>query len=102
MSPAHPPRSAGRLKARAGIAILGPRDALLLILVPLPEWRAAADLAGWPIERELLPHRWDKTKVVELFWTKPEGNGPFPALLFILNPAVDSRRGDNLRPGLQP
>ena len=55
----------------------------LLILVPLPEWRAAADLAGWPIERELLPHCWDKTKAVELFWTKPEGNGPFPALLFI-------------------
>ena len=35
------------------------------------------------IERELLPHRWDKTKVVELFWAKPEGNGPFPAIPFI-------------------
>ena len=65
------------------MAISGPRDALLLILVPLPEWRAAAHLARWPIERELLPHRWDKTKAVELFWTKPEGNSPFPALLSI-------------------
>jgi dipeptidyl aminopeptidase/acylaminoacyl peptidase len=65
-----------------------PRQALLLILLLLPAWRAAADSvsldpAGWPIERELLPHRLDKTKAVELFWTKPEGNGPFPAILFI-------------------
>jgi hypothetical protein len=70
------------------MAILGPRHALLLILLLLPAWRAASDSvsldpAGWPIERELLPHRWDKTKAVELFWAKPEGNGPFPAILFI-------------------
>jgi len=70
------------------MAILGPRHALLLILLLLPAWRAAADSvsldpAGWPIERELLPHRWDKTKAVELFWAKPEGSGPFPAILFI-------------------
>jgi len=70
------------------MAILGPRHALLLILLLLPAWRAAADSvsldpAGWPIQRELLQHRWDKTQAVELFWAKPEGNGPFPAILFI-------------------
>jgi dipeptidyl aminopeptidase/acylaminoacyl peptidase len=68
--------------------ILGPRHVLLLILLLLPAGRAAADSvsldpAGWPIERELLPHPRDKTKAVELFWAKPEGNGPFPAILFI-------------------
>ena len=60
---------------------------LLLILLLLSVCAAAdsvpLDPAGWPIERELLPHRLDKTKAVELFWTKPEGNGPFPAILFI-------------------
>jgi hypothetical protein len=70
------------------MAILGSRHALLLILLLLPAWRAATDSvsldpAGWPIERELLPHRQDKTKAVELFWAKPEGNGPFAAILFI-------------------
>lgn len=70
------------------MAILGPRHALLLILLLPPAWRATADSvsldpAGWPIERVLLPHPWDKTKEVELFWAKPEGSGPFPAILFI-------------------
>jgi hypothetical protein len=70
------------------MSILGPRHALSLILLLLPAWRAAADSvpldpAGWPIWRELLLHRWDKTKAVEMFWAKPEGNGPFPAILFI-------------------
>jgi len=31
----------------------------------------------------LLPHSQDQNKAVELFWAKPEGNGPFPVVLFI-------------------
>lgn len=82
------------------MATIGPHHALLFILLLFPAWRAAADSvsldpAGWPIERELLPHRWDKTKVVELFWAKPEGNGPFPAILFIHG--YQDRRGPGVR-----
>ena len=44
---------------------------------------ALVDPGGWPIHSELLPHSENRSKVVELFWTKPEGNGPFPAVLFI-------------------
>jgi hypothetical protein len=54
----------------------------LLVLLLFPGWDAAADSvpldpAGWPIQRELLPHSRDPAKAVELFWAKPEGNGPF-------------------------
>jgi hypothetical protein len=39
---------------------------------------ALVDPRGWSIHRELLPHSQDRSKVIELFWTKPEGKGPFP------------------------
>jgi dipeptidyl aminopeptidase/acylaminoacyl peptidase len=41
------------------------------------------DRGGWPIHHELLPHSQDRNKAIELFWAKPEGDGPFPAILFI-------------------
>ena len=44
---------------------------------------ALVDTRGWPIHHELLPHSQDQNKAVELFWAKPEGNGPFPVVLFI-------------------
>jgi hypothetical protein len=41
------------------------------------------DRAGWVIDREFLPHSKDSNKKVELFWTKPGGDDPYPAVLFI-------------------
>ena len=35
------------------------------------------------IRREVLPHSQDRTKKVELFWTQPVGDGPYPAVLLI-------------------
>ena len=67
---------------------LTPKSLLFLALL-LFIGRAAAgeapsvDRAGWLIHRELLPHSNDSSKKVELFWTKPNGDGPFPVLLYI-------------------
>jgi dipeptidyl aminopeptidase/acylaminoacyl peptidase len=54
---------------------------------------ALVDPGGWPIHSELLPHSENRSKVVELFWTKPEGNGPFPAVLFIHGHQETQRNG---------
>jgi dipeptidyl aminopeptidase/acylaminoacyl peptidase len=80
---------------------LGSRGLLLLVLLLFPSWDAAADSvpldpAGWPIQRELLPHSRDPAKAVELFWAKPEGNGPFPAILFIHGHQEPSRPGGSV------
>src|SRR5712671_56756 len=77
---------------------LGSRGLLLLVVLLFPGWDGAADSvpldpAGWPIQRELLPHSRDPAKAVELFWTKPEGNGPFPAVLFIHGHQETQRNG---------
>jgi pimeloyl-ACP methyl ester carboxylesterase len=44
---------------------------------------ALVDRSGWPIRHQLLPDSHDRNKAVELFWTKPDGDGSFPAVLFI-------------------
>ena len=41
------------------------------------------DPQGWIIHREFLSHTKDSKKKVELFWTKPTGDGPYAAVLFI-------------------
>lgn len=41
------------------------------------------DHKDWVINRELLAHRLEAHKKVELFWTKPAGEGPYPVILFI-------------------
>jgi hypothetical protein len=35
---------------------------------------ALVDPGGWRIHRELLPNNQNHSKVIELFWTKPDGN----------------------------
>src|SRR5437870_8243366 len=80
---------------------LGSRVLLLLVLLLFPGWDGAADSvpldpAGWPIQRELLQHSRDPAKAVELFWAKPEGNGPFPAILFIHGHQEPSRPGGSV------
>jgi dipeptidyl aminopeptidase/acylaminoacyl peptidase len=47
------------------------------------EQRARTDEHVERIRRELVPHTHDKGKKVEVFWTKPGGEGPHPAVLFI-------------------
>jgi len=41
------------------------------------------DQQGWVINREFLSHTEESNKKVELFWTKPNGDGTYPAILFI-------------------
>lgn len=41
------------------------------------------DQEGWGINREFLSHNKESNKKVELFWTKPTGDGIYPAILFI-------------------
>jgi len=54
---------------------------------------ALVDPGGWRIHRELLPDNQNRSKVIELFWTKPDGNGPFPAVLFIHGHQETQRNG---------
>src|SRR6266436_5466393 len=84
-----------------GMTNLGSRGLLLLVLLLLLGWGAVADSVpldptGWPIQRELLPHSPDRAKAVELFWAKPEGNGPFSAILFIHGHQEPSRPGGSV------
>jgi predicted small lipoprotein YifL len=39
------------------------------------------DPQGWVINREFLSHSKKSNKKVELFWTKPSGDGPYAAVL---------------------
>ena len=73
----------------------------LTLVLLFPGWGVAAetvrlDPAGWPIQRELLPHSGDQHKAIELFWAKPEGNGPFSAILFIHGHQEPSRPGGSV------
>lgn len=51
------------------------------------------DRAGWVVKREFLPHSRDDKKKIELFWTKPPGDGPYPAVLFIHGHQEQVRNG---------
>lgn len=56
---------------------------LLLVGSAAAEEAPLIDRAGRVIRKELLPHSQDHSKKVELFWTQPAGDGPYPAILFI-------------------
>ena len=51
------------------------------------------DRGGWVVRREFLPHHRDGNKKVELFWTKPLGDGPYPAVLFIHGHQEQNKNG---------
>src|SRR5262245_4043522 len=51
------------------------------------------DKSGWTIQRELLQHRQDPGKRVEVFWAKPIGSGPWPAVLLIHGHQEQIRNG---------
>src|SRR5262249_60935412 len=42
-----------------------------------------SDQAGGSVHRELIPHSRDNTKRIELFWSRPAGDGRYPAVLLI-------------------
>ena len=48
---------------------------------------------GRVVHRELLAHPQEPNKRIELFWTKPAGDGPYPAVLFIHGHQEDIRNG---------
>ncbi|MBI4526791.1 MAG: S9 family peptidase [Deltaproteobacteria bacterium] len=51
------------------------------------------DRRGWVIRREFISHTKDSSKKVELFWTKPAGDGPYPVLLLIHGYQAQVRNG---------
>lgn len=51
------------------------------------------DPQGWVINREFLPHSKKSNNKVELFWTKPSGDGPYAAVLFIHGHQEQIRNG---------
>ena len=51
------------------------------------------DRAGWVIHREFLQHRQNTRKKIEVFWTKPVEQGPWPAVLFIHGHQEGPREG---------
>ena len=52
-----------------------------------------ADRSGWSIEHELLPHRSDPGKHVEVFLARPDGTGPWPAVLLVHGHQEQARDG---------
>ena len=68
------------IRHKGFLAVLG---FLLLLGCAAVEDGPLIDRAGRVVHRELLPHSNDKNKKVEIFWTKPTGDGPFPAVLLI-------------------
>ena len=56
---------------------------LLLGACAVAEAWPLVDRAGFVIRRVLLPHSQDRTKKVELFWTQPVEDGPYPTILLI-------------------
>jgi dipeptidyl aminopeptidase/acylaminoacyl peptidase len=69
------------------VPLTGP--CILLLTVWLLAGCAAAppgtltDRDGWVMQRTLLPHPQQPDKQIEIFWTTPVGQGPWPAVLFI-------------------
>ena len=51
------------------------------------------DSRGQLIHREFLSHSKDKNKKVEIFWTTPDGEGPWPAIIFIHGHQIRDRIG---------
>jgi len=76
-----------------GIAVFFVLAVLVLPALVPAAGDALLDRGGLPIHRELLPHSQDHSKAIELFWTKPEGEGPFPAVLFIHGHQETQRNG---------
>ena len=51
------------------------------------------DPQGWVVNREFLSYGINSNKKVELFWTKPSGDGPYAAVLFIHGHQEQVRNG---------
>ena len=66
---------------------------LLLVGCAAAEEGPRIDRGGWVVRRAFLPHSQDSKKTVELFWTQPAGDGPYPAVLFIHGHQEQARDG---------
>ena len=51
------------------------------------------DRGKWVVRKEFLPHSNDNNRKVELFWTKPGEDGPYPAVLLIHGHQEQIRNG---------
>lgn len=64
-----------------------------LFICPAIAQEQLTDPRGWVIYRELLSHSKESKKKVEFFWTKPAGDGPYAAILFIHGHQEQIRNG---------
>jgi len=80
------------------VTYIGSKSVLVLLLLQLVGCAAIEDgqlidRGGWLVRREFLPHSKDGNKKIELFWTKPASDGPYPALLLIHGHQEQVRNG---------
>jgi len=68
---------------------------LVAACAPVPPG-AFADRSGWAIRQELLSHRQDSGKKVEIYWATPTGSGPWPAVLLIHGHQEQARNGGEM------
>jgi dipeptidyl aminopeptidase/acylaminoacyl peptidase len=66
---------------------------LLCVVGPGEGEAQVVDRGKWVVRKEFLPHSKDNNKKVELFWTQPEGDGPYPAVLLIHGHQEQIRNG---------
>jgi dipeptidyl aminopeptidase/acylaminoacyl peptidase len=78
-----------RLKAKSVLFL----TLFMLISCAAVQPETLTDRGGWVIQREFLQHRQNQSKKIEVFWTKPVEQGPWPAVLFIHGHQEQLRNG---------
>ena len=78
-----------RLKAKSVLFL----TLFMLISCAAVQPETLTDRDGWVIQREFLQHRQNQSKKIEVFWTKPVEQGPWPAVLFIHGHQEQLRNG---------
>ncbi len=78
-----------RLKAKSALFL----TLFMLVSCAAVQPETLTDRGGWVIQREFLQHRQNQSKKIEVFWTKPVEQGPWPAVLFIHGHQEQRRNG---------
>lgn len=73
-------------------------------LAPVGRHEVFADSEGNTLHREMLDHPDDPEKKIELIWAAPEGEGPWPVILYVHPHQFPERPGANafIGPGVLP
>lgn len=73
-----------------------PMAVLMLVGCAAGQPPVRSDRGDLGVQRELLPQRRDPGKKIEVYWTKPPGQGPWPAFLFIHGHQEQIRNGGEI------